>query len=275
MKNNRLVRALSIVFAALVSISGIVSLVVDEVFKPFLDSMPEAKLIIILISVLSAYHVLASFTFNNIIKEEHTITNNMLQSLSEKNSYLSRLIPFSSLDEIERRHGRDNQNRTGNCEVWVISNVLQESSPKNRTDPDDLINTIYDNITKYRVHYYYVLPDTEKSKMEIESLSSCLRELHRKRKRRTITGGISYKYDSRYVDTITADYFDIVLYIDCDKNGNPCLHGVSTRCEGYQCFSNYSKENMYFYQRIDNNDKLFLIRKNHLVGEFEQLNIQK
>lgn len=274
MKNNRLTRILSIGFAVIVAVSGIISLIIDEVFKPFLDAMPEVKLVIILISVLSAYHVLVSFTFNNIVKEEHTVTNNMLACLSEKNSYLHGLVPFSHLDEIERRHGRDNQNCTGKCEVWVISNDLQESSSQNKTEVCDLINTIYDNITKYRVHYYYILPDTDKSKMEIESLSSILCELHKKKKRRTITGGISYKYDNRYADIITSDYFDIVLYIDCDKKGNPCLHGSSTKCEGYQCFSNYSKENTYYYQKIDNNDKLFSIRKMHLMDAFEHLNIQ-
>lgn len=273
MNNNHLTRIFSVGFAVLFAISGVISLIVDEVFKPFLEALPEVKLIIILISVLSAYHVFLLFSINNIAREEHTITNNKLICLDEKNSYFRGLVPFSHLDAIERRHGRDNQNRTGNCEIWVITNVLQESSQKNKAEANDLINTIYDNITKYRVHYYYVLPNTEKSKMEIESLSSSLRQLHQKKKRRTVTGGISYKYDNRYADTIISDYFDIVLYIDCDKNGNPCLHGISPRCEGYQCFSNYSKDNTYFYQKIDNDDKIFSIRKKNLAGEFEQLDI--
>lgn len=274
MKNDRLSRVLSIGFAVFIAVSGIVSLIIDEIFKPFLDAMPEVKLVIILISVLSAYHVFLSFTINNIVKEEHMTTNGIVNELNQKNKYINELIPFSYLDEIERRHGRDNQNHTGNCEIWVIANVLQESSQKNKVEAEDLINVIYDNITKYRVHYYYILPCTEKSKREIESLSSSLRELHKKKKRHSVTGGISYKYDSRYADTITSDYFDIVLYIDCDKNGNPCLHGTSTQCEGFQCFSNYSKENIYFYQRIDNNEKLFYIRESHPSSEFKQLNIQ-
>lgn len=71
MKNDRLSRVLSIGFAVFIAVSGIVSLIIDEIFKPFLDAMPEVKLVIILISVLSAYHVFLSFTINNIVKEEH------------------------------------------------------------------------------------------------------------------------------------------------------------------------------------------------------------
>lgn len=269
LNNSRLITVVSSVFIA---ISGFLSLLIDEVFKPFLDSVPEVKLIIILLSVISAYHVFLSFSIRNIIKEEQVITNEKLDVLNGKNDFVQNLIPFSSLDEIEQKHGRDNQNRTGTCEVWIIANVLQESKQKDNND--DLINAIYDNITKYRVHYYYILPKTDKSMREMESLASRLRQLHKKKKRRIITGGISFKYDSSYADTIISDYFDIILYIDCDQDGKPCLHGKSTVCEGYQCFSNLSKDNMYFYQKIENDDKMFSIRNSHNIEDFEQLIIE-
>lgn len=266
-------RIVSVVSAAFIATSGFISLLIDNVFKPFLGNAPEVKLVIILASVFSAYHVFLSFTLTRSIKEEHIITNDKLEQLTEKNNYVKSLVPFSSLDEIERRHGRDNQNIIGTCEIWIIANLLQESSPKDKTEADDLINTIYDNITKYKVHYYYILPDTDKSKRAIESLTSRLRQIHQRKKRRSITGGISYKFDNQYADAIISDYFDIVLYIDCDSNGKPCLHGEFTQCEGYQCFSNFSKSNEYFYQKIENVDKLFCVRDSHSLDSFSQIDI--
>ena len=94
MKNKRLTRIISVASAVFISTSGFVSLLVDEVFKPFLDTQPEAKLVIILISVLSAYHVFLTFTFSHIVKEEHIVTNNKLDYLSEKSVYFHDLVPY-------------------------------------------------------------------------------------------------------------------------------------------------------------------------------------
>lgn len=261
-------RIISNVFSIFIAISGILSLFIDGIFKPFLANYPEVKLIIIFISVLSAYHIFLSFVIKNLIKEEQNIINNNILCLNSKIEVFNNLIPFSQLDEIERQHGRDNRNTAGKCEIWIIANLLQEA----RNNDNDLIEAIYDNITKYRVHYYYILPATEKSKREIESLDLRLKEIHKKKKRRCIHGGVSYKFDNRYFDSIISDYFDIVLYIDCYENGKPCLHGQHTTCEGYQCYSNLSNDNKYFYQKIQD-DKIFAIRASHDVKDFCDLNI--
>ena len=95
--------------------------------------------------------------------------------------------------------------------MWIIANTLQEANNSDTKD-NTLLDTIYDNITRNKVHYFYVLPYSEKSKLEIASLQSRLkdkqRHLHRK-----ITGGVSYRLDDTIDKLIPSEYFDIVLFI--------------------------------------------------------------
>ena len=261
-------RIISIVLSVFIAASGFISLLINEVFAPFLDSQSEVKLIIILVSVLSAYHVFLTFTLKALIKSELENTNNNIDCIEAKIGILNNAIPFAYLDDIERHHGSENKNI--NCEMWIIANTIQEA--KN----DDLIlHTIYDNITLNRVHYFYVLPKTQTSEYEIHCLNSRLKEIHKKKKsHRTITGGISYKIDDSIANHIASEYFDIVLFIDCDEQGTPYVIGNSPTCEGYQCYSKISQENKYFYQPIDA-DKIFQIRSFYKSMDFNTLNLQE
>ena len=107
--------------------------------------------------------------------------------------------------------------------------------------------------------------------MEIAGLQSRLREIH-KRKKYKLTGEIAYRYDDSLSNLITSDYFDIVLFVDCDDKGNPFIIGNSATCEGFQCFSKVSNENNYYYQTIDA-DKILQIRAFHQSTEFSVLNV--
>lgn len=257
-------RIVSIVISAFIALSGFLSLLIDGIFKPFLDSQPEVKMIIILVSVISAYHAFLMFSLKSIFKVELEKTNKNIKYVDEKIKVLNDSIPFSYLDEIERRHGCDN--KSVNCEMWIIANTLQEAK-----NDDSVLMTIYDNITLNHVQYFYVLPDTQKSHLEINSLKSRLGDIHKKKKRK-FTGKIQYRFDKNVENLITAEYFDIVLFIDCDTCGNPHLIGTSTTCEGFQCFSKISNENNYFYQSIDSN-KILEIRTFHQSTEFVGLDL--
>ena len=270
-------RLLSAIIAIAFSISGFVSLLVDKLLTPFLESVPELKLIIILISVFFAYHAFLTFTLKDltftlkdVIKKEVESINGNLVCIDTKVGVLNDSIPFSYLDDIERRHGEGNKDV--NCEMWIIANTLQEAYNSGTKD-SSLLNTIYDNITHNKVHYFYVLPHNEKSKLEIASLQSRLKDkqshLHRE-----ITGGVSYKLDNTIDKLIPSEYFDIVLFIDCDEQGTPIIMGDSTSYEGYQCFSSFSKENKYYYQPIDR-DTIIKIHTYHKSTDFTVLEIQE
>lgn len=275
MKKSRLLNIITEnIFSCLLAMGSIISLIIDNVVKSFLDNCHEAKLIIILVGVFSAYHVVFSSAMKKIVEEELGNTNAKIDNLGKKTDYFNGLVSFEQLDAIERKHGCDSQN-IGGCKIWIIANELQESSTINQTEINDLINTIYDNITKYRVQYYYVLPDTDKSKKEIKNLSSSLGELQ-KRKKRKVKGGIFYKFSNCYAENITSDYFDIVLYVDCHEDGSEYFINNSTRCEGYQCFSNYSTDNAYFYQKIVGVvDKYTSILSKNPITDFEKIKIQE
>lgn len=256
------------VLSAILAISGFLTLAVDEVFKPFLDGYPEVKLIITLASVLSAYHTLLTFSIHSTINEEIEKTNIRIEELSLKVDFFQKLIPYSKLDEIEFQHGCSSRNKKNiTCEMWIIANTLQESK-----NDDSMIRAIYDNITKNGVCYYYVLPDTRASIVELSNLKSRLNEFH-KEKRRRITGTIQYRLDDKIANMVAAEYYDIVLYIDCDENGQPSTLGDSQKCEGFQCYSNSSSENDYFYQRIVDTAKIIDIRAFHLAFDFETIEI--
>ena len=143
--------------------------------------------------------------------------------------------------------------------------MLQEAQ-----NDDVMLQTIYDNITSNNINYYYILPDAEKNKLEIAGLRFKLSDIHRKKKK-SISGTICYRFDNRLTSFITAEYFDIVLYVDCDNNGSPLFIGNSASCEGFQCFSRVSHDNDYLYQPIDM-DRILSIRSFHLSNsEFQNL----
>lgn len=261
-------RLISAIIAIVVSISGFASLLVDKLLSPFMESVPELKLIIILISVFLAYHAFLTFTLKDIIKKEVESINGNLVCIDTKVGVLNDCIPFSYLDDIERRHGKGNKNV--DCEMWIIANTLQEAN-NSETKDNALLNTIYDNITHNKVHYFYVLPYSEKSKLEIASLQSRLKDKQR-RCHRKITGGISYKLDDTIDKLIPSEYFDIVLFIDCDEQGTPNIMGDSAAYEGYQCFSSLSRENKYYYQSIDR-DTIIKIHTYHKSTDFTVLEI--
>lgn len=260
-------RTMMMIFSFIISISGIISLIVDEIFVPFLEAKPEVKLIIILISVLTAYHGFSMISMKTIIKEQIEITNNNISDIKTKVQMFDEAIPFSYLDDVERQHGKDNKNIP--CEMWVIANTLQEAENSKTKESNCIIATIFDNITRNNVHYYYVLPDCEKSKQEIASLQTKMQEMLQKSRRR-VTGGISYKLDETLDKIIASDYFDIVLFIDCDSRGNPRL--MDGKSEGYQCYSVLNADDKYYYQPI-NEEKVRQIRLFYKSKDFIEMNI--
>lgn len=233
------------IFSLTISVSGIISLIVDKVFVPFLESKPEVKLVIILISVLTAYNGFSMISIKTIMKEEIETTNNSIGEIKTKVQMFDESIPFAYLDDVERQHGKNNRNMP--CEMWIIANTLQEATHDNLNKNDDISDTIFDNITRNNVHYYYVLPNNEKSKQEVVSLQTKMHEMLQKKHRR-LSGGISYVLDDTLDKIIASEYFDIVLFVDCDINGNPRL--MDGKSEGYQCYSTLSNDNRYYYQPV-------------------------
>lgn len=265
MKNTNRTNQIIRIVAVIISASGFLSLAVDEIVKPFLDNYPEVKLIIILASVLSAYHTFLTFSLQSMMREVIEKTNTNIRIVDSKIGLLKESIPYSALDEIEFRHGQ--YNKDTKCEMWIIANMLQEAQ-----NDDAMLLTIYENITRNNISYYYILPATENSKYEIAGLKSRLSDIHRK-KNKKISGSIRYRFDDRLPNLITADYFDIVLFVDCDNNGSPIILGNPAHCEGFQCFSQVSPDNEYFYQSIDR-EKILSIRSFHLTcSEFQELTI--
>lgn len=256
-------RWIAVIISTLIAISGIIVLIIDGVVKPFLGNNSDVKTIIIFVSVLSAFHSFFSFSIRSIFRRELGKTNQNIDCIDKKMGILKGAIPYSRLDDIEDLHG----NRKVNCEIWIIANMLQEAK-----NDDSLLFTIYRNITKNAVHYYYILPDSDLSRLEIHSLQSRLGAIH-KQKHANLTGKISYRFDNYLTNLIASSYYDTVLFIDCDDKGNPFVIGDSANCEGYYCFTKKSEENEYFYEAIEA-DKILSIRANQLsIGNFTDLTI--
>ena len=127
--------------SSFIALSGIVLLLIDGVVKPFLDDYSEVKIIIILISVLSAYHTFLTFSIKSIIQEELESTNASIKNVDSKVGLLKESIPYNTLDEIEYRHGHNTKSE--NCEMWIIANMLQEAK-----NDDSMLLTIYENISQ-------------------------------------------------------------------------------------------------------------------------------
>jgi len=271
MKKRNEGQLLSLIIAAIVAASGVIFLVLEEVLDSFFSFQPKIKLIIILVSVFCAYHPFLCYALKGLMKSEsikinETIYLNM-SCVNSKLRLIGESITFAQLEQIEKQHGSDN--RTVKSEMWIIANSLQEAKKDK-----NVLSTIYDNITLNNVHYYYVLPETDESKEQLSSLIAALKELHNKnRKRRHITGGISCLYDNDLNNVIPSEYFDIVLFIDCDDENNPKLYDDSSECEGYYCFSSQSKDNEYIYQKIKLN-KVMQIRRFYSSSRiFENISI--
>lgn len=102
-----------------------------------------------------------TFSLQSMIREEIEKTNNRIRIVDSKIGLLKEAVPYSALDEIEFRHGHANRNTR--CEIWIIANMLQEA----RND-DAMLLTIYENITRNNINYYYILPDTKKPSMKYQ-----------------------------------------------------------------------------------------------------------
>lgn len=249
------------IVSIVIAFSSIILLVIDGILKPFLDKWPEVKLIIILLGVISAYHTLLTYVlksqFSSIVKTlENELANlgkhiNMLSKCTLPNDS----IPYATLENIEKRHGL--QSDAVKNEVWIIANNLQESNNSNGDDKT-FLDLIYENL-KRNVRYYYVLPDTSESRSQGESLCSQLQSLYfnesslkSKRKESQMVkfnGGLFIGYEKDLEKRYPAEYFDIVIYIDCDANGRP-IETYSEKKEGYYCFSKMRSDNAYVYSKM-------------------------
>ena len=256
---------ISQIFAIVLSISSIIALILNNVLIPYLDNHPSVKLAIILIGVFSAYHAFLIPTIRTIIQEELKTTNSYIEKADQKIEVLNNSIPYDSLDYIERSHGL--QSKDVKNEVWIIANDLQEAD-QGSIAGENFLNTIYDNITKNNVFYYYILPDTRSSHLQIESFQNCLKQLHSS-KRRKLSGNIYFRYDSSLVYLIPIDYFDIVLYIDCDQYGEPISINGAKSYEGYQCYSKKNASNKYYYLPI-NSERVLDLRCQFKESSSEQ-----
>jgi len=253
-----------VIISLSLALLSVIALVIDEMVKPFLDNNHEVKLYIILCGVISAFQ---PFIWYGIQKEIDNAKNEIelkCKTIEGKLNILNSSIPFSALDSIEAKHGR--LNPASICEIWIISNMLQEAN-----NDEIFLKTIFDNILHNRVNYYYILPNTEKCNNEILSLQSRLKELKGKRERK-FTGAIFFRFDNELNSLISASYFDTVLYVDVDENRNPKTIGNKYSCEGFQCFSNESEDNLYFYQSIEE-EKIQNIRRFQLDYKYTKLDI--
>lgn len=245
-------RIISIVLAC----SSIILLVLDNVSKPIFEDYPEVRLIVILLCVISAYHSFLTFVLKDISK---SLISKIEQQSNETNSkidLLKKSISYSELKLIEKYHGSIGRNITN--EVWIVANKLQEADSTQK-DCQDMLNTIYENITRNHVKYYYTLPDNSYSQAQIKSLEAELK-LIQKRKKRKITGCIYFRFDSAFINMIPTSYYDLILYINCYSNGDPYILTRKNVCEGYHCFSSNENKN-YYYQHISS-EKTLEMREN-------------
>lgn len=235
--------------------SSIALLILDSIFKPFLTDYPEVRLIIILLCVISAYHTFLTFVLKDLLKLLISEVKQQTDTISSKIDLLKESTTYSELKLIEKYHGSIEKNIIN--EVWIVSNELQESN-SNQKDCQDMLKTIYDNITKNHVQYYYTLPDNAYSKAQVKSLETELKLIHKKKKRK-VTGCIYFRFDSTFINMIPTSYYDLILYVNCYPNGEPYMLINNNVCEGYHCFTS-SKNNNYYYQHI-NSKKTLEIRE--------------
>lgn len=255
---NRIRSNLIILFSVLFSLSGWITLGINKVWIPLLDNHPLVKLTVAFISVMTAYNAAIVASIRNCIKEETQKDHNIIL---DELTLLKGAIPFSELDEKEYEHGHKNKNVT--CEIWVISNTLQEAESDN-----DILLTIYENILKNNVIYYYILPDNAKSRMEIKALNANLQKLISGRKSKNFTGTIYYRFDDSLLNLISADYIDMVFFVDCIDKDTPEV--LDESIEGYQCFSSKSNNNRYYYFPVDK-DRIISITSSQKEKSFKNL----
>lgn len=260
-------RIVSIILAC----SSIGLLILDSIFKPFLTDYPEVRLIIILLCVISAYHTFLTFIFKDILKSLISKTKQQSDEISLKIDLLKKSTSYSQLKLIEKYHRSIGKNIIN--EIWVVSNKLQEAD-SNQSDCQDMLNTIYENITRNHVQYYYTLPDNAYSKAQIKSLEAELKLIH-KRRRRKITGCVYFRFDSTFVNMIPTSYYDLILYVNCYPNGDPYILINNNVCEGYHCFAS-DESNDYYYQHINSKKTLEireLFKNYNNNNQFSEMNI--
>ena len=253
----------STIMAIILALAGFFSLFFD-VTKDYLTDKSELKMIIVFVSVVLAYHPFLLFCIQRLLKEHFLETNSLVKQTSDEIGMLKETVPYDRLDDIERRHGERKTSKM--CEMWIISNTLQEAN-----NDENMLYAIYENITAHSVDYYYVLPYGGNSEREIAALTTQLNIIHNRRRKKQ-TGHIYYRYDKVVANMIASEYFDIVLYVDCDRERNPCVVGRFEACEGFQCFSHIKQNNAYYYDKIER-EKVLAMREYHRNCDYDVIKI--
>ncbi|MBR3768688.1 MAG: hypothetical protein IKL10_10700 [Clostridia bacterium] len=252
------------IISVIMSIMGIVSIVIDEFISPYLTNHSWIKLTIILVSVVFSYH---SF-FSILTKPKTDVLSQNIQDINNKLGVIKETISYDTLSNIEKMH-INNINSKKN-EVFIISNSLQESSDSK--SGEKILKTIHDNIFKQNTSYYYILPKTSDCESQVNSFVSQLKLLNSKSTKTSKKKGKLYiKYDDTLLNHISAEYFDIVIYVDCDANGEPLYNNAYV---GYFCFSEKLENNQYYYSNFKS-EKAARIRRSFIknINDFEDINL--
>ncbi len=215
-------------------------------FEPLADitvnKLPELKLMCIMAGVLSVYYGISALdredqaqSLSDDMKLQTGGIRSMVGIFSDSKSFLE-------LNEVEKCHGLDS-NENGN-KVIVITSCLQEANPQ---DPNgkEFLKTIYLNIAKHDVEYYYIIPT--KLKSEFEAFVSLLRGQAKKSSSKEAKNQIFVSFDEKIDVLFPSEYFDVNIYVDTTKEGNATIPQTA---EGYYCFSSKSSDNSYLYLKM-------------------------
>ncbi len=224
----------------ILSLLGTVFLIVDEIFVPLFNENPVAKLVVILVSVLSAYHSFLTFTLRATVKGEVEPVEHSLKQMGNKIDFSHELFDYEYVANAEQSFCAKND---GIIEVWIVSKKMTEMQDKDSAKIDAIINNVYTGITTHGAKYFYVLPDTENERFKFNMFCAKLKSLHKKQQG-TITGGISYCFDNGATKLLDDD-FQERMFLCRDEAGTP------TKCEGYLFVTSKSDHCANLYKRVE------------------------
>lgn len=156
---------------------------------------------------------------------------------------VSESVSFSQLTVIEEKHGLSNAEKRNH--VVNITNELQEAH--GGIENDEILKTIYNNISRNGVEYFYVLPKNSEGKMEIALLVKRLSKLKQETgESQSFNGGIYYFLDDSVLSHMPSEYYDIIVYVDFASD-EKLKNLIAFDIEGYYCFSREREDNNYFF----------------------------
>jgi hypothetical protein len=220
--------------------------------------------IAIIFSVGGILHTYFSYVLDvRLEKTEKALSERINDCAAEIKTHCE-MVHFEQLTHVEMRHGIYSKKRKN--QIWIVTNTLQEV--EDGAAGIAILESIFQNITKYNVQYYYIMPDNGDAKKEIETLGRKIYDkmsTKQKNNCQEISDRIKVYHDKNLDFQMPTSKYDIVIYVDCDDAGRretPITFASTTiPVEGYFNLSEHGNNEDNYYRKMSITRATYIIEQ--------------